>query len=141
MKNTKILSGACLCGAVKVQANPPKEIFDACHCGMCRKWAGGPIMTLEAGSAAKIEGEENLSVYSSSDWAERGFCKHCGTHVFYRLKNKTFWNFSVGLFKEAEDFKFHVQIYIDSKPPCYDFANQTQMLSEADVIALFSEKK
>lgn len=140
MNAPKVISGSCLCGAVKVQANPPRENFDACHCGMCRKWASGPVMTIEAGNAGKIIGEENVSVYSSSDWAERGFCKHCGTHLFYRMKKGSFWNFSMGLFKEAENFKFQVQIYVDAKPPCYDFANKTAMMTEAEVIAMFSGK-
>ena len=91
-------------------------------------------------NTAKIIGEENVTVYSSSEWAERGFCKHCGTHLFYRMKKGNFWNFSLGLFKEAENFKFHVQIYVDAKPDCYDFANKTLMMTEAEVVAMFSGK-
>ena len=140
MSPAKHIHGACLCGAVTVQANPEQNIFDACHCGMCRKWGGGPALTLEGGSDAKISGEEFVSVFSSSDWAERGFCKQCGTHLFYRLKNTDFCNYSVGLFKDAENFKFHVQIFVDSKPACYDFANKTEMMTEAEVIAKFAGK-
>lgn len=132
------ISGACLCGAVKIKATPPKKVFDACHCSMCRKWAGGPVLTIEAGDHSEMSGQESIAVYSSSDWAERGFCKHCGSHLFYRLKNSNFCNFSAGLFKEAENFKFHVQIFIDSKPACYEFANKTEMMTEAEVIAKFS---
>lgn len=140
MEAVKHISGSCLCGSVTIKANPEKNIFDACHCGMCRKWGGGPALTIEGGSEAKLSGEEFVSVYSSSEWAERGFCKRCGTHLFYRLKNSNFWNFSFGLFKETDDFKFHVQIFVDSKPPCYDFANKTEMMTEAEVFAKFAGK-
>ena len=136
----KHINGSFLCGAVTVEINPPTNTFDACHCSMCRKWAGGPVMTVEGGDHPHITGKDAITVYSSSEWAERGFCKHCGTHLFYRLKNSNFCNFSAGLFKEVENFKFHVQIFVDSKPSSYEFANQTEMMTEAEVIAKFSEK-
>ena len=135
-----VITGKCLCGSVTITANPKHATFDACHCRMCRTWGGGPVMTIEGGDLSKIEGEEFVSVFNSSDWAERGFCKNCGTHLFYRLKGKNFINFHAGLFKEADHFKFKVQIYVDAKPSCYDFANQTAMMTEAEVIAMFSGK-
>jgi hypothetical protein len=134
------INGSCLCGSVSITINPPDQVFDACHCGMCRKWGSGPVFTVEGGDHPVIKGEDSISIYSSSEWAERGFCKQCGTHLFYRLKNENFCNFSAGLFKEVEKFKFHVQIYIDSKPACYEFANKTEMMTEAEVIAKFSGK-
>lgn len=133
------INGSCLCGKVAIKINPAHHVFDACHCGMCRKWAGGPLMTVEGGDRPQITGEESITVYSSSEWAERGFCKNCGTHLFYRLKNSDFCNFSAGLFKEVENFKFHMQIYIDSKPKSYEFANKTEMMTEAEVIAKFTQ--
>lgn len=140
MSSGKQINGSCLCGAVAVKISPPENVFDACHCGMCRKWAGGPVMTVEGGKQPEVTGVDSISVYNSSEWAERGFCKHCGTHLFYRLKNTDFCNFSAGLFKEVENFKFHMQIYTDAKPACYEFANKTEMMTEAEVIAKFSQK-
>jgi len=74
--------GQCLCGAVKFTAKNAENNIDAYHCGMCRKWGGGPLMVVNCGSEVAFEGKENISVYSSSDWAERGFCKKCGSHIF-----------------------------------------------------------
>lgn len=130
--------GSCLCGNVSISIFPEKAIFDACHCGMCRRWGGGPALTVEGGIGFEIKGQDFVSVYDSSEWAQRGFCKTCGTHLFYRLKNSTFCNFSLGLFENIEDFKFHVQIYVDDKPSYYDFANKTEMMTEAEVIAKFA---
>jgi len=138
MSAAKQISGVCLCGAVTIKANPAKNIFDACHCTMCRKWGGGPALTIEGGSDMQMSGQEFISTYDSSQWAERGFCKRCGSHLFYHLKGSNFWNFSAGLFKETDDFKFHVQIFVDSKPPCYDFVNKTEMMTEAEVLAKFA---
>lgn len=135
------INGSCLCGAVKVSVNPTNKIFDACHCSMCRNWASGPVFTVEGGDKAHITGEESVSTYSSSEWAERGFCKHCGSHLFYRMKQGNFCNYSAGLFKDVENFKFHMQIYIDSKPASYEFANKTEIMTEAEVIAMFTKNE
>ncbi len=134
----KTKNGSCLCGKVTISIHPEKEVFDACHCGMCRKWGGGPNLTVSGGEKISMTGEEFIQLYSSSDWAERGFCKNCGTHLFYHLKNTHFYNFGVGLFKDMDNFKFETEIYIDSKPSNYEFANSTEKMTEAQVIAMFS---
>lgn len=130
--------GACLCGSVGVLIELDGHNFDACHCNMCRKWSGGPALTIDGGKNVSFTGEEFIATYSSSAWAERGFCKGCGTHLFYRLKDSNYCNFSFGLFEDTDDFKFHMQIFIDSKPSCYEFANQTEKMTEAEVLAKFA---
>jgi hypothetical protein len=127
--------GMCLCGSVVVSMEIERTAFDACHCSMCRKWSGGPALTVEVGRNISFKGEEFISTYSSSEWAERGFCNRCGTHIFYRLKNSSYCNISLGLLENADHFKFQTQIFIDSKPGNYAFANQTELLTEAEVIA------
>lgn len=133
------INGSCLCGAVAIKISPPSNTFGACHCGMCRKWASGPIMTVEGGDHPELSGKDSIAIYSSSEWAERGFCKHCGTHLFYRFKGSNSGFFSIGLFKETENFKFSTQIYIDAKPSCYEFANETETMTEAEVMTKFSQ--
>ena len=132
-------TGKCLCGKVSVSVNPETKTFDACHCSMCRKWGGGPALTIHGGPKFEINGKENITVFNSSDWAERAFCKSCGTHIYYHLKGSDFHTFPLGLFENTEDFKFEVQIFTDSKPKHYDFANQTQMMTEAEVLAAFGK--
>ncbi|AZZ35984.1 aldehyde-activating protein [Bdellovibrio sp. qaytius] len=132
--------GSCLCGKVAITINPEKKIFDACHCGMCRKWGGGPALTVHGGPKFEITGFDHITVFNSSDWAERAFCKNCGTHLYYHLKGGDFHTFPLGLFKDTEDFKFDVQIFTDHKPKHYDFANATKMMTEAEVLAMFGGK-
>src|SRR5204862_150671 len=76
------LEGKCLCGAVQVRIAPPGPHVGACHCGMCRRWGGGPALSLRLVPDPEIEGAEHVVRYPSSDWAERGFCRTCGTHLF-----------------------------------------------------------
>lgn len=131
----KIAQGQCLCGVVKVSFPFENDHFDACHCGMCRKWGGGPAMTVHGGTTPTFTGAESIAVYNSSDWAERGFCKHCGTHLFYRLKQAKMHFIPVGILEKSDHLQFHVQIFVDKKPKNYDFANKTEMMTEAQVFA------
>jgi len=138
MKDSKIINGKCLCGSVTVAIKNNESTFDVCHCGICRKWGGGPAFTIDGGKHFEITGKESITIFRSSEWAERGFCKLCGSHIFFRLTEADFYNFSLGLFKESDDFKFKTQIFIDSKPSNYDFANSTENLTEAEVLAKFT---
>ncbi len=138
MNSSKPIKGRCLCGNVTISIKGHCSSFDVCHCGMCRNWGGGPAFTIDSGKHFELSGKESITAYRSSEWAERGFCQKCGTHLFYRLLEKDFYNFSLGLFKETCDFKFKTQIFIDSKPSNYEFANKTVNLSEAEVLAKFT---
>ncbi len=128
--------GKCLCGAVSIQAGVAERHHEACHCGMCRRWSGGPFFGTVV-STVSFEGEENIARYASSEWAERGFCKLCGTHLFYRLKKFDSYVMSVGLFDDAERFILVEEIFIDRKPDGYSFAGDHPRLSEAETLAKY----
>ncbi|MGF1553145.1 MAG: GFA family protein [Paracoccaceae bacterium] len=135
-------TGSCLCGAVRLTLSTPPREVDACHCGMCRKLTGGgPMLALHqpGGARPAVEGEEHVSVYRSSDWAERAFCARCGTPLWYRFVERDFHSLSAGLF-DAEALTLTKQIFIEAKPGLYDLANDTPKLTEAEVIAAFSQE-
>ena len=138
MSDESLRKGSCLCGAVRVSAKTVSNKLGACHCGMCRKWGGGPLMAVECGTEVSFEGEENISVYNSSEWAERGFCNQCGSHLFYRLKENKDYVMPIGLFDNTEGVVFASQIFIDKKPEYYSFANETKNMTEAEVFAKYA---
>lgn len=131
------MQGHCLCGAVQVTAPDHHEVT-ICHCGMCRRWAGGPSPTVHCGNDVTIAHAGTLSVFASSDWAERAFCATCGSHVYYRLLPTGDYILPAGLFGDAITFTLASQIYVDHKPGWYDFANQTAMLTEAEIVAMYA---
>lgn len=137
MSDSENVTGRCLCGAVTVHAQVRQPHVDACHCNMCQRWGGGPLMGVEAGDTVRLDGEERISVYSSSDWAERGFCRQCGTHLFYRLKEKPHYALPVGLLDAGPNWAFKKEIFVEEKPDFYDFANDTRRMTADEVIAEF----
>ena len=124
-------TGSCLCQAVTFTATSENEV-GACNCEMCRKWNGGPQMAISCGEHVTFSGEKNIAVYQSSDWAERGFCKTCGSHLFYRFKGNQHMMLA-GSFDDASDFTLNMQYFIDSKPSFYDFKNDTKNLTGKEI--------
>lgn len=96
-------------------------------------------LCVAASGPVTFKGENFITRYTSSDWAERGFCKNCGTHLFYYLKGGHY-NFPLGLLDKNEDLEFHLQIFIDMKPDNYSFANKTELMTEAEVFAKYAPK-
>lgn len=137
MSKTHEHSGRCLCGSVHLTIGAVPDHLDACHCNMCRKWGGGPFLAIECGTDVQIDGEQHVTVFDSSAWAERGFCSKCGTHLFYRLKDSGQYMLPIGLLDDDPHIVFNSQIFIDEKPGYYTFANETENMTGAEVFAKY----
>ena len=139
MSDTKAVNGSCLCGCITIEAKAMSTDLGVCHCGMCRKWSAGPYLAVDCGTDVKFTGEEYISTYDSSEWAERAFCKKCGTSLFYKLKETRQHIVSSEIFNE-NNLNFDHQIFVDDKPDYYDFANKTKNMTGAEVMAAFAPK-
>ncbi len=131
------LRGQCLCGKIAVTATPAENSVGACHCAMCRSWGGGPFMTIDCGTDVSFTGEEDIGTFDSSQWAERGFCRSCGSHLFYRLKQTGQTMLPASLINPDDTIVFDHQVFIDEKPGYYAFANKTEDWTGAEVFAKF----
>ncbi len=130
-------TGHCLCGAVTMTATRVSRSMGACHCTMCRTWGGGPLLAVDCGTEVTFDGHEHISVFDSSHWAERGFCSKCGTHLFYRLKGNRQYIVPAGLLADQGAITFDHQVFVDEKPAYYDFSNETENMTGAEVFAKF----
>lgn len=133
-----ITQGHCLCGKVSISVESIDINLGACHCSTCQKWGGGPLLALDCKDKVNFSGEENIKRYESSEWAERGFCSQCGTHLFYRLKDYNQHIMPAALFDQLENINFDHQIFIDEKPDFYDFSNKTKMMTGQEVFEQFA---
>lgn len=131
------MEGKCLCGAVSLTTQD-KQGVGICHCGMCRRWGSGPMFAIES-EAISLSGEEHVVNYRSSEWAERAFCKVCGTHLYYRFVSNGYYAVAAGLF-DMPGLQLTGQIYIDHKPEYYAFANETPTMTEEQVMQAYAGK-
>ncbi len=133
------MTGHCLCGAVRYRLSEPPASFGACHCGMCRRWTGSVLMGVQAMPGTVVwEGEENIATYKSSDWAERGWCRECGTNLFWRLTvegpMRGRMSLAVGSLDDMAGLDFATEVFIDAKPDSYAFAGARERMTEAEVL-------
>ncbi len=138
------VTGSCLCGAVQytIQADPKET--GACHCSMCRKWSGGVFLGVQvAADHLDIKGAEHIATYRSSEWAERAFCKTCGSSLYYRVTaegpHHGTYHVGLGTMDAVDEIALTQELFIDRKPNGYSFAQKTEALTEADVFALFAQ--
>ncbi|MGR5148437.1 GFA family protein [Photobacterium alginatilyticum] len=130
----------CLCGKVSLKIQKLKDEFIVCHCDTCKKWNGGPQFAMPCGADVEIQGAEYLSEFTSSPWAKRGFCRNCGTHLYFKMNQSGSYNILLGALDldKKEDLHMSMQYFIDLKPDYYSFESDCPVMTEAEVIEKFS---
>ena len=79
--------GGCLCGDVRFIVTWPSKWVAHCHCSMCRRAHGAAFVTwfgMRTDRSRIEDAKGALRWYASSPGAERGFCAHCGSTLFFR---------------------------------------------------------
>lgn len=79
--------GGCLCGAVRVRVRWPSLWVAHCHCTRCQRGHGAAYVTWVGMPEDRVSIEDpqgQLDWYASSPGAQRGFCRRCGSSLFFR---------------------------------------------------------
>ena len=87
MVSDKKIDGACLCGTISFSVQQPAKWCAHCHCSMCRQAHGAGYVTWVGFEQDQIEfkqGLDKLEWFESSPGAQRGFCRRCGSSMFFR---------------------------------------------------------
>ena len=138
MSGDKTVSGGCLCGSIRFEAQPDAPEMGVCHCSMCRQWTGGVFMMVACGDTVKIKDDSDLGIYQSSKWGQRCFCKKCGSSLFWKTTEGNFHGVAVSALDNPSPYEFKRQIFIDEKPDNYSFANETHNMTGAQVFEMFA---
>lgn len=131
---TERIHGHCLCGAVAITLHEPKPNVEICHCDMCRRWTGSIYPAIE-GESFTLVGEDAIATYQSSDWAERAFCRACGSSLWYKFLPTGNRSFLAGLFDAANDLPVKREIFADECTRWIAAPGEHPRLTGAEVIA------
>ena len=77
--------GGCLCGKVRYRVEGPPLRVGYCHCRMCQRASGAPLVAWIGWPAerfALIRGEP--ASFASSAKGVRSFCPACGSQLLFR---------------------------------------------------------
>jgi hypothetical protein len=80
------IRGACLCGAVRFEADGPSLFCAHCHCRWCRAAHSAAFVTwlgVREDGFRLVRGADRVRWYTSSEHGRRGFCDTCGTTLLY----------------------------------------------------------
>lgn len=76
-------------------------------------------MTVEHQGNVTFTGGENIGTYASSSFAQRGFCRRCGSSLFWKRNDSpSFW-LSAGALDDVTDLKFGEEYHIADRPQYY----------------------
>ena len=117
-------SGGCLCGAVRYHVTGPLRPVIACHCQQCRRTSGHYVAATAAAHAhISIEGEGNLTWFVSSPEARRGFCRLCGSNLFWQGTDRPYISIMAGSVDGATGLKLERHIFVAAKGDYYQIAD------------------
>lgn len=119
------LHGSCLCGGVRYRAALPVFHASHCYCTMCQKQHGAAAGSYaNVGSAGFVveQGAELVTEYASSDSGRRGFCRVCGSTLFWRsTESPERIAITLGTLEPAYDGPVQRELFVENKPawlPC-----------------------
>ena len=116
--------GSCLCGAVTFEVSVPLPAPDACHCSKCRKHSGHVFASTDVPRAAvAIRGEDHIAWYTSSEKARRGFCRTCGSSLFWDPLFRDWIGVAMGAFDQPTETHLGVHIFVADKGDYYDIVD------------------
>ncbi|WP_299704815.1 GFA family protein [uncultured Tateyamaria sp.] len=135
-------TGGCLCGAVRFAARNVPTTFSICHCPSCRRWTGSALFEVSVKTDDLTwTGSEHIATRATSDWAERAWCRECGTNLYFRQTKPGKWfggtDLPLGIFDDPDVFTLSHEIFVDHMPAGLRLEDNGQKrLTRNDVVAI-----
>ena len=104
MKTQPEFTGGCLCKAVRFRALGPVIAAAICHCLMCRRASGAPVVAFAAVARANFAWMAGVPAsYRSSAHGNRSFCADCGSQLAFDSSQRPDWiEFNLGALDRPE---------------------------------------
>ncbi len=119
-----MVSGSCLCGKVRIEIEGGLELQpQACHCTQCRKQTGHFLAAVNVRrEALTIHGSENVKWFRSSEQVRRGFCRKCGSTLFWdaQLEGYEYIAIAMGLIDGPSETKLSRHTFVNDKGDYYE---------------------
>jgi len=131
MSNTQ--TGSCLCGKVKLEVTDYDRDVVACHCQQCRKQTGHIVAAFRIKDTNfTVSGGDNIQWYAASDFAKRGFCKYCGSILFWKRDNTETTSVMAGCMDSPTNLKLISHIFTADKGDYYELNDGLPQYKQSD---------
>lgn len=126
-----MFTGRCECGRVRFSVPAVRETISVCHCSQCRRTSGHLWASTHAPFASvRFDADEGLEWYVSSKSARRGFCRFCGSSLFYKMNDEDGIGIAAGCLNETGGLRLGKHIYADSKGEYYEIEGDVPIFDE-----------
>lgn len=113
--------GQCGCGSVVFTVKGPLTNVVWCHCTKCQRFHGGPGAYASAPrGAVSFQRRDGLAWWDASPTAQRGFCRQCGSSLFFSDSNEATISICPGALTPPTGLKSQSHLHVGSKPDWYD---------------------
>ncbi len=116
-----MITGGCQCGAVRYEADGPIQEFSHCHCSICRRLHGAAFVSWAGVARAGfryLSGEQEVTLYPSSESIDRWFCRHCGSQLLAHMNTEPgVYYLSMGTVDGEPQLPPGYHFFIGSKAP------------------------
>jgi hypothetical protein len=136
----KHVTGGCLCGKVRYEAQVFLKSGYYCHCRICQKSSGQPLdisVPIKAGTLVFTGSKPKY--YVSSQHGKRGFCEDCGARLSWQAldpQNDWMTNVTVGSLDNSTEVEPIVHIFVETKLPWHNIDDTLPKLRQAEVEAM-----
>lgn len=126
-------SGGCQCGTVCFHASELRDNPHFCYCRMCQKAMGNLFAALVGVRHEHLTWTRgNPAEFMSSDLAARGYCRDCGTPLYYRFLGGEHISFAIGAFDDPQSVPLLYQFGIEGKHPSLNHLDDVEVVGTTE---------
>ena len=101
-----LYTGGCQCGAVRFRTSQLLDNAHVCFCRMCQRASGGMAMGWVGVANPALTWTKGLpNTFSSSEGVGRGFCRECGTTLYFSRASRSYQFLALAAFDDPHDIE------------------------------------
>jgi len=130
----RMLSGECLCGAVRYEVEDAFEYALNCHCSRCRKATGSAFKSfggIERDRLRVVQGQENLMTFGD-EGGHDARCKQCGSLMYSLVREGQYFHVTLGTLTDEPTIRPTSHIFVGSKAPWFTITDELPQHEELD---------
>ncbi|WP_027134394.1 GFA family protein [Geminicoccus roseus] len=117
----RILTGGCLCGAIRYAVTDRFSYALNCHCSDCRRATGSafkPFAGIERDRLRITQGRDSL-LLRGDEAAHDACCRRCGSLLYSVVRDGTFVHVLMGSLADDPSIRPSAHIFVASKAPWF----------------------
>ena len=139
-----MVSGGCLCGAIRFEVARFVGPFELCHCSRCRKASGSAFAAMigvKAEDFSWISGRDQIRRYEAPvrthpPGFRTAFCGQCGSPMPSFEAADDWFEIAAGLLDDDPGLRPERHIFIECRSAWYEILDDLPRLTKGDVVRM-----